>query len=71
MVKNRLERDWSSDQSVYYLDLLAHRDLSNLIAKWSGVPHESPQIIVFKGGKPVYHASHTAITAGETILELE
>lgn len=67
MVKNRLERDWTSDQTVYYLDLIAHRDLSSLIAQKSGVQHESPQIIVFKNGKAIYDASHTSINASEVI----
>lgn len=67
MVKNRLERDWNSDQAVYYLDLIAHRNISNLIAQMSGVEHESPQMIVFKEGKAIYHASHTSISASDVI----
>lgn len=67
MVKNRLERDWTSDKSVYYLDLIAHRNISNLIGQISGVEHESPQMIVFKGGKAIYDASHTSISAQEVM----
>ena len=67
MVKNRVERDWTSDHAVYYLDLIAHRNISNLIAQISGVQHESPQMIVFKEGKPIYDASHTSISASEVI----
>lgn len=66
MVKNRLERDWSDkDIPVYYLDLIAHRNVSNLIADVSGVRHESPQLIVFNNGAAVYDASHTGIIAEE------
>lgn len=40
-----------------------HRDLSNAIAQLTGVRHESPQAIVLRDGKPVYHASHYDIEA--------
>jgi len=61
MAKNRLEREWNHDFPVYYLDLIAYRNLSAFIASVSGVTHQSPQLIVFHGGKVIYHASHTAI----------
>lgn len=71
MVKNRLERDLQQDIDVYYLDLIAYRNVSNHIAQVSGVTHESPQIIVFKNGSAVYDASHTAISADELLDALE
>lgn len=71
MVKNRLERDLLKDIDVYYLDLIAYRNISNLIAQLSGVDHESPQLIVFKNGQAVYDASHTAISADELLDVLE
>ena len=40
-----------------------HRELSNAIATRTGVRHESPQAIVLRHGKPVYHASHYDIEA--------
>lgn len=49
----------------YYLDLLAHRDISNEIASRFGVIHQSPQLIVIKDGKSVYNTSHESIDAGE------
>lgn len=45
-----------------YLDLLAHRDVSNEIARRSGVRHQSPQAILLREGKPVWNASHIGIT---------
>lgn len=39
------------------------RDVSNEIAGKTGIRHESPQAIVLKNGKAVYHASHYDITA--------
>jgi len=40
-----------------------HRHLSNAIATRTGLRHESPQAIVIRNGKPVYHASHYDIEA--------
>lgn len=61
MVKSRLERDWDIDTPIYFLDLIARRPLSNSVESISGIRHESPQIIIFKGGQPTYNSSHTAI----------
>ena len=51
----------------FYLDLLAHRDISNEIARKFQVEHQSPQVLVIKNGKAIYSASHESIDAG--ILE--
>lgn len=40
-----------------------HRHVSNEIAARTGVRHESPQAIVLRDGRPVYHASHYDIEA--------
>ena len=45
----------------YYLDLLAHRDVSNAIAQRLGVKHESPQAIVLEDGKVAAVLNHRAI----------
>jgi bacillithiol system protein YtxJ len=42
-----------------------HRDLSNAIASRTGIRHESPQALVLRNGKPVYHASHYDIEADQ------
>jgi bacillithiol system protein YtxJ len=46
---------------VHYLDLLQFRSVSNFIAASLGVQHQSPQILVLKQEKVVYHVSHEAI----------
>jgi bacillithiol system protein YtxJ len=46
----------------YYLDLLAHRPLSNKVAEVFQVHHESPQVLVIKEGKCVYDESHLGIS---------
>ena len=43
---------------IHMIVLQTHRPLSNAIAEWTGVRHESPQAIVIKDGLPVYSASH-------------
>lgn len=66
--KHRLEVDWENiegDFQFYYLDLLAHRDISNAIAEKWKVRHESPQAIIIKNGEATYNASHGRINANE------
>jgi bacillithiol system protein YtxJ len=46
----------------HYLDLMAHRDYSNLIAQKLGINHESPQLIILHSGKVIWHDSHQGIT---------
>ncbi|GAB4416311.1 MAG: bacillithiol system redox-active protein YtxJ [Bacteroidia bacterium] len=63
--KHQLESDWSlGDDAVemYYLDLHSYRPVSNLVAERLGVWHQSPQIILLRAGKVVYHTSHSAIS---------
>lgn len=48
---------------LYFLDLLAHRSVSNEVAERFGVIHQSPQLIIVKDGKAVYDASHSDINA--------
>ncbi len=37
--------------------------LSLAIAEETGIPHQSPQVILFIDEKPAWHSSHRAITA--------
>jgi bacillithiol system protein YtxJ len=70
MALSRLESKWKDDEKIptYYLDLLNHRDISNEIESLYSVEHASPQVLLIKNGKCVYHASHSSINAAE-ILE--
>lgn len=47
---------------LYYLDLHAHRDVSNAIAEKFQVMHQSPQLLVVRNGITVFHTSHGSIT---------
>ncbi len=66
MALNRLESRWNDAETKhitpYYLDLLNHRDISNEIATVFNVTHASPQALLIKNGKCVYHASHSEIS---------
>jgi bacillithiol system protein YtxJ len=59
--------DQPSDIDFYFLDLLAHRGLSNKIAEIFKVHHESPQVLVVKDGDCVYEESHFGISMNEII----
>ncbi len=47
------------------------RSVSDLIAERTGIRHESPQAIVLKDGRPIYHASHYDITTGDIAVFIE
>jgi len=51
----------------HYLDLLAHRPLSNKVAEVFGVHHESPQVLVIKDGKCIFDESHLAISMNDIV----
>ena len=51
--------------AFYFLDLLAHRNLSNKIAEDFNIRHESPQLIVIENGKAINNASHQSITLSQ------
>ncbi len=58
---DRLERNWKDDAApakLYFLDLLSYRQVSDQIAQQFGVEHESPQVLIIKNGKAVFHRSH-------------
>jgi bacillithiol system protein YtxJ len=57
------EFDLTDNLDAYFLDLLEHRDISNEIASLFGVYHQSPQLLLIKGGKSVYNVSHSDIDA--------
>lgn len=54
--------DLSKKFDVYYLDLIAHREVSNAIASQYQVEHESPQLLVIVNGSCVFNASHSDVS---------
>ncbi|WP_426063791.1 bacillithiol system redox-active protein YtxJ [Flavobacterium sp. DSP2-3-1] len=67
MALKQFENEFNSSDKVtpYFLDLIAHRDISNEIATRFGVHHQSPQLILIKEGKAIYNVSHSDIDAEE------
>ncbi|MEZ4722534.1 MAG: bacillithiol system redox-active protein YtxJ [Flavobacteriales bacterium] len=62
----RLERDfWKMADNIqfFYLDLLAHRDVSNELETRYLVQHESPQILVIRDARCIGHTSHNGVNA--------
>jgi bacillithiol system protein YtxJ len=73
VAKTRLTSFWDFKEElpVYYLDLIAFRNISNLIAEQFEVQHESPQLLVIKAGKCIYKASHLSISVKDLHTQLE
>ena len=62
----------SADAEINLIIVQKARDVSKALADKTGIRHESPQAIILKNGKPVYHASHYDIMAKdvEKILDV-
>ena len=63
MALKNFESDFVLEDTIdaYYLDLIAHRNISNEIAETFQVQHQSPQILLIKNGVVVYNESHEGI----------
>lgn len=74
MSLDRLLRNWKSEDrdkvEPYFLDLIAFRALSDLVAREFGVPHESPQVILIRDGKAIYDNSHYGISYPELMAQI-
>lgn len=63
-----ISTDASSQMSIVNGDVnlvivQTSRQISNEIESRTNLRHQSPQTIILKDGKPIYHASHYDITA--------
>ncbi len=67
----RLEKDWTAADDAghmaYFLDLWAHRDLSDAVETRYGIQHESPQVLVIRNGACSHTTSHRKITYEDTV----
>ena len=52
-----------TDPPVYEVVIQEARLLSNKVASWLGVKHQSPQVIILHQRQPVFDASHGRVTA--------
>lgn len=63
---SRLERAWDTEETpAFYLDLIAYRAISGLIAEKFNVEHQSPQVLVIDKGNCTYSATHWDISMDE------
>ncbi|NND07724.1 MAG: bacillithiol system redox-active protein YtxJ [Saprospiraceae bacterium] len=60
MVRSRVEAQWPSNTfwTPILVDVIANRQISNVIADIFGVQHESPQLLMIENGQCSHHASH-------------
>lgn len=74
MSLDRLLRKWKDADlekvTPYFLDLIAHRELSELVAREFDVPHESPQVLLIKNGGAIYDNSHFGISYAELMQNI-
>ncbi|HEV7231749.1 MAG TPA: bacillithiol system redox-active protein YtxJ [Bacteroidia bacterium] len=73
-VLKNLNQSWHfSHQELpfYFLDLLAHRSISNKVAEHYDVVHQSPQLLLIKNGKCVYNKTHEEISSEDVAGFLE
>ncbi|UIR55595.1 bacillithiol system redox-active protein YtxJ [Sphingobacterium sp. SRCM116780] len=74
MAKRNLERFANladKPYDVYYLDLLAFREISNQIAQIWQVEHQSPQLLIVKGNSCLFDASHGEIDFDDIVNYLK
>lgn len=74
MSLDRLLRKWKNGDeekvAPYFLDLIAYRELSNLVSQEFGVPHESPQVLLIKNGSAIYDDSHFGISYSDIMAKV-
>ncbi|MFM7766407.1 MAG: bacillithiol system redox-active protein YtxJ [Bacteroidota bacterium] len=70
MAKRSFEADYDGATPVYLVNVIEERPISNLIAQLTHITHQSPQVLVIKGGQCIYHASHDHIIAEEVTKQL-
>lgn len=65
IARSQVNRFLDSNPGVpaYVIDVVGNRELSAALAVRVGVGHESPQAILLRHGKPIWHASHGSIRA--------
>lgn len=64
MARHRVEGHWDFEDgeiAVYFLDLLSYRNVSNAIAAFFGVTHQSPQMLLIQDGNCIFDSSHLDI----------
>ncbi|MEQ9310745.1 MAG: bacillithiol system redox-active protein YtxJ [Balneolaceae bacterium] len=60
-----------SNADMYIVDVIRDRNLAYYLADRFSIRHESPQILVIKNEKVIWHGSHGLVTADNLISALE
>ena len=55
---------------ISYLDLIKYREVSDYIRDQLEVAHQSPQLIIIRDNKAIYHSSHHAIRLENILSEI-
>ena len=71
MAKSRIERHVDERISYFLINVLAHRDISDLLAELTHTTHESPQSFLFEGSRLIEVKSHMAINPAEMSRRLD
>jgi len=58
----------NEDLPTGWIDVIAQRSVSRWVAELTGIPHQSPQALLFRDGQVAWHATQLAITR-EALLE--
>src|SRR4026209_1912096 len=64
-ISARAYREMEKVDGVNILEVQSARAISNEVADLTGVRHETPQVIILRGGKAVWNASHFDVVAAE------
>lgn len=65
LMLRRFEQVWQAegpDTTFYLLDLIQHQALSQALSEQAQLRHQSPQVLVFRGGRLAGSASHGDIS---------
>ncbi|HUR11581.1 MAG TPA: bacillithiol system redox-active protein YtxJ [Flavitalea sp.] len=70
IAKSRLDKENApATYDFYFLDLISYRNLSDKIAEFFKVYHESPQVLVIRNGACIYDESHMGISMKEIMTQ--
>ncbi|GIV32431.1 MAG: thioredoxin family protein [Saprospiraceae bacterium] len=67
IAQHRLKDHWPWDESqirTFHVDVIESRAISDAIAQRFGIAHESPQVLLIREGRCIYHDSHLDISVG-------
>ncbi len=60
----------NSEFDLSTIDVISERALSRELAELTGVRHESPQLLILKNKKVIWHDSHNGVNAENVIKNL-